>query len=60
MPYTQDEGGRINNFAVEPRLYRAEAPTSTEKRNYLILAAIAVGLVAGLIAVAIFASGASA
>ena len=60
MPYTQDEGGRINNFAVEPRVYQATGPTPTEKRNYVILAAIAVLLVAGLIAVAMFASGTSA
>ena len=60
MPYIQDEGGRINNFAVEPRVYRAAEPTPAEKRNYGILAAIAVLLVAGLIAVAVFASSASA
>ena len=60
MPYTQDDGGRINNFAVEPRVYRATEPTSTEQRNYVILAAIAVFLVAGLIAVAVFASGTNA
>jgi len=60
MPYTQDEGGRTNNFAVEPKVYQATAPTPSEKRNYMILAAIAVLLVAGLIAVAVFASGASA
>ncbi|MFM1843818.1 MAG: hypothetical protein RLZZ490_2561 [Cyanobacteriota bacterium] len=60
MPYTQDEGGRINNFAVEPRVYSVQAPTPNEKRNYLILAAIAVLLVGGLIAVAVLASGVSA
>jgi hypothetical protein len=60
MPYTQDEGGRINNFAVEPRVYQAAEATPTEKRNYVILATIAVLLVAGLIAVAVIASGASA
>ena len=60
MPFTQDEGGRLNNFAVEPKVYRADAPTSADKRNYVILAVLSVLLVAGLIAVAVFASGASA
>ncbi|MEY2985749.1 MAG: hypothetical protein RLZZ568_2366 [Cyanobacteriota bacterium] len=60
MPYTQDEGGRINNFATEPRVYPARSLTPTAKRNYIILAAIAVLLVAGLIAVAVFASRVSA
>ncbi|MBE9174626.1 ssl1498 family light-harvesting-like protein [Synechocystis salina LEGE 06155] len=59
MNYTKDDDGRLNNFAVEPRVYTADAPSKTDKRNYLIMAAIAVVLVAGLIAVAVVASGAS-
>lgn len=60
MPFTQEEGGRLNNFAVEPKVYRADTPTPVDKRNYVILAVLSVLLVAGLIAVAVFASGASA
>lgn len=60
MPYTKEEGGRLNNFAIEPEVYRAKAPTQLEQRNYLILAVVAVLLVGGLITVAIFASSASA
>ena len=52
MPYTTEEGGRLNNFAVEPKMYRAEAPTGADKRNYLILGLGAVILLGGLIAVA--------
>jgi hypothetical protein len=59
MSYIKDDDGRLNNFAVEPPVYAADAPTKTDKRNYLIMAAIAVVLVAGLIAVAVMASGAS-
>lgn len=56
MPYTQEEGGRLNNFAVEPAVYSTKAGTPQEKRNFAILAALATVLVGGLIAVAIFAS----
>mgnify|MGYP001807147016 CR=1 FL=1 len=58
--YTKDDDGRLNNFAVEPKIYAADAPSKADKRNYLIMAAITVVLVAGLIAVAVVASGASA
>lgn len=56
MPYTTEEGGRLNNFAVEPKVYEATPPTKAEQRNYIILGAMAVILVGGLIAVAMFAS----
>ena len=52
MRYTKDETGVMNNFAVEPRMYAAEPPTSTEKRNYIILGSVAASLVAGLFIVA--------
>jgi hypothetical protein len=52
MPYTNEEGGRLNNFAVEPKVYQAEPPTPTQKRNYLIMGAIATLLVIGLVFVA--------
>jgi hypothetical protein len=56
MPYTTEDGGRINNFANEPKVYEAEPPTTKEKRNYLVLGILGIGLVAGVIAIAIFAS----
>lgn len=56
MPYTTEDGGRINNFANEPKVYSAEPPTTKEKRNYLVLGILGVVLVAGVIAIAFFAS----
>ncbi|MEB3887482.1 photosystem II assembly protein Psb34 [Lyngbya sp. CCY1209] len=53
MPYTTEEGGRLNNFAVEPKVYTAEPPTKNQIRNYIILGVGAVVLVVGLFAVAI-------
>ncbi len=52
MPYTREEGGRLNNFAVEPKVYQADPPSASQKRNYVIIAALAVLLLAGLIAIA--------
>ncbi|WP_404785705.1 photosystem II assembly protein Psb34 [Altericista sp. CCNU0014] len=52
MRYTKDEDGRINNFAVEPKMYSAEPPNSQEQRNYIILGVVAAALVGGLIAIA--------
>ncbi|MGF1540267.1 MAG: photosystem II assembly protein Psb34 [Pleurocapsa sp.] len=59
MPYTTEEGGRLNNFAQEPKMYTAEEPTTKEKRNYIILGICGLLLVCGLMAVAVFASSAS-
>lgn len=56
MPYTEEEGGRLNNFAREPKVYKAEPPSSNEKRNYIIMGAIALAFVASLFAVAVAAS----
>ena len=56
MPYTTEEGGLLNNFAVEPKMYQAEAPTSTDKRNYIILGLGSFILLGGLLAVAITVS----
>jgi hypothetical protein len=52
MPYTTDEGGRLNNFAAEPKMYQAEPPTSDQKRNYLLLGFGTIVLLSGLIYVA--------
>lgn len=59
MPYTEEEGGRLNNFAVEPKIYQAKPPNKADKRNYLIFATLALFLIGGVIAVAIYASSAS-
>ncbi len=52
MPYTTEEGGRLNNFASEPKIYKAEPPTESQRRNYLLLGIAAATLVGGAIFVA--------
>ncbi len=59
MPYINDEGGRLNNFAVEPKVYQADPPSSTQKRNYIIGGVAAVILLAGIIFVAFSVSSIS-
>ncbi|WP_315788380.1 photosystem II assembly protein Psb34 [Fischerella sp. JS2] len=59
MPYTTEEGGRLNNFAREPKVYQAEPPTAQQKRNYIILGAVGIILVSGLIFVAFSVSNLS-
>jgi hypothetical protein len=59
MPYINEEGGLLNNFAREPKIYQAEPPTQGQKRTYLILGIAATALVVGLILVASFVSKSS-
>ncbi|MBC1222491.1 ssl1498 family light-harvesting-like protein [Nostoc sp. UCD121] len=59
MPYINEEGGLLNNFAREPKIYQAEPPTQGQKRTYLILGIAATALVVGLILVAFFVSKSS-
>ena len=59
MPYTEEEGGLLNNFAKEPQMYTAEEPNKNEKRNYAIFGVFAFLLLGGVIAVAVYASGVS-
>ena len=59
MPYTKEDGGRLNNFAVEPKVYQAQPPTKTEQRNYIILGHTALLLISGLIFVAFSVSSVS-
>ncbi|MEH1792259.1 MULTISPECIES: photosystem II assembly protein Psb34 [unclassified Nostoc] len=59
MPYTNEEGGLLNNFAREPKIYQAEPPTEGQKRTYLILGIAATALVVALILVAFFVSKSS-
>jgi hypothetical protein len=56
MPYTTEEGGRLNNFAKEPKVYLADPPSNSQKRTYVVLAIAAVVLVGGLIGVAFLVS----
>jgi len=59
MPYTKERWGRLNNFAVEPKMYQAEPPTKVQQRNYVILGILGLLLVSGIIALAVYASNAS-
>lgn len=52
MRYTTDDDGRLNNFAIEPKMYTAQPPTQTQKRNYVILGILGLLLVGGLMFVA--------
>lgn len=56
MRYTVEDGGRLNNYAVEPRMYEAEPPTANEKRNYIVLGLLAVALLVGVMSVAFVVS----
>lgn len=60
MPYINEDGGRLNNYAVEPKVYMAEPPTNTEKRNYVILGIGGALVVATVMAIAFFATSAVA
>lgn len=59
MPYTTEEGGRLNNFAAEPKLYQAEPPSKAQQRNYILLGIAAATLVGGVIFVAFSVSNVS-
>lgn len=56
MPFTEDESGLLNNFAVEPKMYEAEPPTQQQKKTYMVLGAISAVLLVGLIVVAVTVS----
>lgn len=57
MPYTTEEGGRLNNFAVEPKMYEAKPPTKAEQQRYIVMGIGALILVGGLVFVAFSVSG---
>jgi len=57
MPYTTEEGGRLNNFAKEPDMYVAEPPSQSEQRNYIILGVLSTALIGCVIWVASAVSG---
>ncbi|GAP97480.1 photosystem II assembly protein Psb34 [Leptolyngbya sp. NIES-2104] len=56
MRYVKEEGGLLNNFAVEPKMYEAEPPTASQKRNFIILGTVGAILVGGLMFVAVSVS----
>jgi hypothetical protein len=56
MPFIEEEGGRLNNFAREPKVYQATPPTATEKRNYVLYGIGALALISSLIFIAYSAS----
>ncbi|HAG83932.1 MAG TPA: ssl1498 family light-harvesting-like protein [Cyanobacteria bacterium UBA12227] len=59
MPYTTEEGGRLNNFAREPKIYQAEPPNKTQQRNYVVMGVAALALVGGLMVLAFSVSSIS-
>ncbi|MBW4652607.1 MAG: ssl1498 family light-harvesting-like protein [Kaiparowitsia implicata GSE-PSE-MK54-09C] len=56
MPYTTEEGGRLNNFAAEPKMYEAEPPTKKQKTIYVVMAVGAIALIGGMLAIAVSVS----
>ncbi len=59
MPYTTEEGGRLNNFAKEPKVYKAEPPDKKQQITYLILGIAAAALIGGLFFIAFSVSNVS-
>ncbi|HEY9662335.1 MAG TPA: ssl1498 family light-harvesting-like protein [Allocoleopsis sp.] len=56
MPYTTEDGGRLNNFAVEPKVYKAEPPSQSQNVQYIIMGVGAIALLGGLVAIAVSVS----
>ena len=56
MTTVTDENGIMNNFASEPQMYYAEAPSSQEKRSYVLWGAIATVLVTASVCTAVVIS----
>jgi hypothetical protein len=48
----KDDDGRLNNFAVEPKMYQAEPVSADQKRNIIIVAVVGAVLIVGMIVVA--------
>jgi hypothetical protein len=53
MPYTVEEGGRLNNFAIEPKVYQAAPLESRQKMRRLALALGGGLLVVALMTIAV-------
>ena len=56
MTTVSDENGIINNFAKEPAMYYADAPTSQDKRIYVAWGALALMLVVASVTTAVVVS----
>ncbi|MGL5509322.1 MAG: photosystem II assembly protein Psb34 [Microcoleaceae cyanobacterium] len=56
MSYTKEEDGRLNNFAIEPKMYQAEPATQGDRLNYVVLATGSIVLLVAVIAVAVTVS----
>ena len=56
MTTVTDENGIMNNFASEPQMYYAEAPTTQDKRSYVLWGAIASVLVTASVFMAVVVS----
>lgn len=56
MTTISDENGIINNFAKEPAMYYAEAPSAKDKRGYVIWGAIALFVVIASVSTAAIVS----
>lgn len=57
MRYQEDEDGKLNNFALEPKMYQAKPQSSGEQKNTLMLALLGGVLVIALIGVTFVISG---
>ncbi|MBV5259952.1 ssl1498 family light-harvesting-like protein [Synechococcus moorigangaii CMS01] len=57
MRHMEDEDGKLNNFALEPKMYKAEPKTDSDQRNLLLIGIIGGVLVAALIGVTVLISG---
>jgi hypothetical protein len=56
MSYIKEEGGLLNNFAKEPRMYVTEASSDAQPKSYLLIVGATIVLIGGMVAVAALAS----
>ena len=56
MTTTTDEQGIINNFAKEPTMYYAQAPSLQAQRRYIFLGAIGAMVIAVSVLAAVVVS----
>ena len=58
MSYYNDHG-LLNNFAKEPKMYKAEPASEGQQRNSMVLVALGLVLAGGLVGVAFFVTSIS-
>jgi hypothetical protein len=56
MTTISDENGILNNFAKEPQMYYAQAPSNQEQKKYILWGAIALVVIVGSVFTAVFVS----